>query len=111
MNINFKATNTELSEAIKSAVTEKLGSLDKFASPENHASVELEHLSYSTEAGDHRIEILIAPNSYFAEAIGTDFYQALDSAIPKIADQMKKSKEKKVGLRRRMGNIWKRFTE
>lgn len=108
MNINIKATNTELTEPLRQAVTSKLEALEKFIKPEHKIYVELEHRKH-VEGEEFRAEIRIAPEGFYADATGEDFFAALDLVIPKISQQMRREKDKKVSLRRRVGNLWKRF--
>ena len=108
MNINIKATNTTLTPAIKSAVENKLSALEIFLRPEDKIQVEVQVDAKHTAGPIYRAEIHIAPHGQYADARGNDFYEALDLVIPKIKDQLAKSKDKRISLRRRLGNIFKR---
>lgn len=108
MNIQIKATNTTVTDAIRSSITEKLAVLDKFLKEENIVHVELAEDSHHQSGMFSRVEIHITPHGYFAEAIGNDFYEALDLVIPKIKQQLTKDKDKNLSLRRRIGSWFKR---
>lgn len=100
MKINIKATNTTLTPAIKSFVEDKLQSLSKFLKPENKLHVELE-VDKKHKSGDvFRVEINILPNMFYAEAVGQDFYAALDVALPKIKEQLMKEKDRRLTKRK-----------
>jgi ribosomal subunit interface protein len=107
MNINIKATNTTVTEAIRSDINDKLGTFEKFLRPEDVVYVELEEDSKHQSGRFSRVEIRIQPRGVYAEATGVDFYEALDLAIPKAKDQLSKEKDKKVSLRRKLGNLLK----
>jgi ribosomal subunit interface protein len=111
MNITTKATNTTLTDAINSAIEEKLKTIESFLKPEDKVHVELEEDTHHKSGLFSRAEIQISPHGYYAEATGNDFYEALDLVIPKIKQQMTKTKDKRLGLRRRFGNIFKRSEE
>lgn len=54
---------------------------------------------------------LVSPTGHYAEAVAGDFYEAMDLVIPKITEQMRRGKDKKISLRRRLGNLFKRNKE
>jgi ribosomal subunit interface protein len=108
MNITIKATNTTLTEAIKQSVHDKLSSIEAFLKPEDVVHVEVAEDTHHKSGLFSRAEIRISPHNYYADAYGNDFYEAIDLVIPKIKHQLTKNKEKKIGLRRRLGNIFKR---
>jgi putative sigma-54 modulation protein len=108
MNITIKATNTTLTEAIKSAIEAKLAVLEGFLKPEDKIHVEVEEDNHHKSGLFSRVEIQISPHGYYADAMGNDFYEALDLVLPKIKQQIAKKKEKRISLRRRFGNLFKK---
>ncbi len=108
MNINIKATNTTLTDAIRSNIETKLEGLEKFLRPENQIFVELVEDSKHKSGKFFRAEVQISPNSIYAEAVANDFYEAMDLVLPKINEQLRRGKDKKISLRRRLGNLFKR---
>jgi putative sigma-54 modulation protein len=108
MNINIKATNTTLTEAIRQSIESKLSVLAPFIRPEQIVSVELQEDTKHHSGRFSRVEVRIAPHNHYAESYGNDFYEALDLVIPKIKEQLSKEKDKKISLRRKLGNLWKR---
>jgi putative sigma-54 modulation protein len=108
MNITIKATQTTLTEAIKQAIEEKLQSIDSFLKPEDKIHVELAEDKHHHSGQFSRVEIHITPRGTYAEAMGNDFYEALDLVLPKVKQQLAKNKGKQLSLRRRLGNLFKR---
>ncbi|HEX3099450.1 MAG TPA: ribosome-associated translation inhibitor RaiA [Patescibacteria group bacterium] len=108
MNITIKATNTTLTEAIRDTINQKLSSLEGFLKPEDKIHVEFEEDTHHKTGLFSRVEVHIAPHGYFAEANGNDFYEAIDLVIPKVKQQMTKTKDKRLSLRRKLGNLFKR---
>ena len=108
MNINIKATNTTLTDAIQDSIYEKMQSIEGFLKPEDKVYVEFGEDTRHKSGLFSRVEIRITPHGQYAEAYGNDFYEAIDLAIPKIKQQLSKEKGKKLTLRRRFGNFFKR---
>ncbi|HMR55153.1 MAG TPA: ribosome-associated translation inhibitor RaiA [Candidatus Doudnabacteria bacterium] len=109
MKINIKATNTTLTPTIKSNVESKLSVIEKFTRPEDVIYVELAEDTHHQSGMFFRVDIQISPHGIYADANGNDFYEALDLVIPKIQTQLTKSKDKKISLRRRLGNVIRGF--
>ncbi len=101
MNLTIKAKNTTLTPAIKNFIGDKLATLDKFLKQEDKLRVELEVDKRDKDGLHFRAEIDIQPRGYFAEARANDFYEAMDLVMPKIKEQLVKSKDKKISLRRK----------
>ncbi len=108
MNINIKATNTTLTEAIKQTIEDKLKVIEAFLKPEDKIHVEIAEDRHHHSGLFSRVEVRISPHSHYAEAMGNDFYEAIDLVIPKIKQQLTKEKGKKLSLRRRLGRLFKR---
>ncbi|MDQ3018269.1 MAG: ribosome-associated translation inhibitor RaiA [bacterium] len=111
MNISIKATNTTLTDSIRRSIEDKLRALDKFLKPEDKIHVELAEDKHHHSGMFSRAEIRISPHGHYADAMGNDFYEALDLVIPKIKQQLSKGKDKGITLRRRIGNLFKRNRE
>ena len=101
MNIGIKATNTTLTSSIKENVQDKLSRLEKLLKPEDRLHVELEVNKRHQSGMLYRVEIVIQPHGFFAEARGNDFYEALDLVVPKIKEQLAKKKDKLLTARRK----------
>jgi len=108
MNLTIKATHTTLTDAIRSDIATKLAPLENFLRPEDQVHVELEEDTKHRSGRFSRVEVLIQPRGHYADARGNDFYEAMDLVVPKIKEQLTRDKDKRVSLRRRLGNIFKR---
>ncbi len=108
MNITIKATNTTLTDAIRTNVEDKLSGLEKFLKPEDKIHVEIAEDTHHASGMFSRVELHISPHGYYADARGNDFYEAIDLVLPKIKQQLSRKKEKGLSLRKRIGNIFKR---
>lgn len=108
MNITIKATNTTLTDAIRQTIENKLKSIEAFLREEDKVHVEIEEDVKHKSGAFSRVEVSIAPHGYYADANGNDFYEAIDLVLPKIKQQITKKKDKRLSLRRRIGNIFKR---
>lgn len=108
MNINIKATNTTLTPSIKENINDKLVVLEPFLKPEDLVNVEIEEITRHKNGETSRVEVNIKPHGHYAEGVGNDFYEALDLVIPKIREQLSRTKDKKVSLRRKLGSLWKK---
>lgn len=109
MKINIKATNTTLTPSIKSNVESKLSVIEKFTKPEDVIHVELAEDTKHHSGQFFRVDIQISPHGIYADSRGNDFYEAMDLVVPKIQTQLAKSKDKKISLRRRLGNALRGF--
>ncbi len=108
MNISIKATNTTLTDAIRETIESKLQSIETFLREEDKVHVEIEEDTKHKSGAFSRVEVSIAPRGFYAEANGNDFYEAIDLVLPKIKQQITKTKDKRLSLRLRIGNIFKR---
>lgn len=90
-----------LSPAVKDYISQKLAGLEKFVRPEEKIRVEVEMDKKHKSGKVFRAEVDMQPHGHYAEARGSDFYEAFDLLIPKIKEQLTKEKDKRVSLRRR----------
>ena len=98
MKISIKATNMELTQAIKDYVDEKIGSLDKYFDNILEARVEVGLTTKHHQKGDiFRAEVnLEIPQKHIirAEAKKEDLYMAINAIKQELQRQLKKHKEK-----------------
>ncbi len=100
MNLTIKAKNTTLTPAIKGFINDKLSILERFLKEEDKVRVELEVDKRDKDGLCFRAEIDIQPRGHYADAKADDFYGAMDLVLPKIKEQLVKSKDKKISKRR-----------
>jgi len=100
MNISVKGTKTTITPAMHELIEDKIHSLGKFLHGEHQVRVEVE-VDQRHNSGDvFRVEIHVTPDDYYAEASSSDFPSALDLVVPKIREQAKKDKDKRISQRR-----------
>ncbi len=108
MNINIKATNTTLTDAIRQTIENKISTIEGFMKPEDKIRVEIGEDTHHKSGLFSRVEVHITPRGVYADAMGNDFYEAIDLVLPKIKQQLTKEKDKQISLRRRIGRFFKR---
>ena len=117
MNINIKATNIELTPAIKSYVEDKVSSFEKLISNDVENAqvwVEVGKTTKHHHTGDFfRTEIQIdlhsGGNGARVEVIKGDLYMAIDEAQEEMKRELRREKEKKVSFVRQGARKLKRL--
>jgi ribosomal subunit interface protein len=94
MNINIKATNMELTEAIDSYIRIKLEGLNKFKKPGEKIQVfvEVGKTSNRHKQGDYyraEYNIEISGKKFYTFSEKSDLYKAMDDARKEIIKQIK----------------------
>lgn len=91
MNITIVGKNIEVTPALREAVQDKLGKLDKFFNQETEANVRL-----SVDKDRHRIEVTIPVKGDIirSEQVSNDMYVSIDLVEEVIERQLKKYKNK-----------------
>ena len=92
MEINVRGTKVEITDSMRTYVSEKLGKLDKYISLDGvRASVLVKVRNYS-----QKVEVTIPLKTLIlrAEAEEQDFYSAIDMVINKLERQIRKNKTK-----------------
>jgi putative sigma-54 modulation protein len=102
MNIAIKATNLDLTEALRAYAEDKVGNLDKYADSID-AKIELERDRKHASGSVFRAEVTLHVKGKMirADARAEDMYAAIDLVIPKLKEQVSKSKKKKDTLQKR----------
>ncbi len=123
MNINIKATNMELTEAISAYVEKKVRSLEKFINKSGDGAqvqVEVGKTTNHHNKGDifrAEMNVSLSGNAYqFRAASETeDLYAAIDMARDDLERELTRFKGKRESLYRRgaktLKNLMKRFSE
>lgn len=100
MNINIKATNMELTGAIREYTIEKVSSIEKFM-PQNDATnvfIEIGKESNHHQKGDDifkaEIRMSIRGREFFAENRSADLHAAIDAVRDEAVREIKNEKEK-----------------
>jgi len=102
MNISIKATNLDLTPAIKKYAEDKVAGLAKLIEPLS-ARIELERDRKHRSGLVFRAETMlkIGGTAVRADAAAEDMYAAIDLMIPKLREQISKFKDRKDTLRKR----------
>ena len=104
-NIQIKATNIELTNAIADYVHKKLEHLDRFIKDENHTFyIEVGKTTQHHKNGEYykaEIKMNHAENNFYAESIKDNLYSAIDTAKDEIVRLLTQKKDKKQTLFKR----------
>lgn len=118
MQINIKATNIELTPAIRDYINKKVGELEKFLDGYNDPSVqcwvEVGMTTRHHHKGDiFRAEIQLHLPSYEkgsrAEFINSSLYAAIDGAHDEMKLELAKIKDRRKSLIRKGARLFKKF--
>ena len=113
MNINIKATNIELTDAIRNYVFKKLEGIDKLIDSKGGelvVHVEVGKTSNHHKSGDiFKAEVRIGIANIFAVSEKNDLYTAIDDVRDEVMAEAKKAKGKKESLVRRGGQRAKKL--
>lgn len=105
MNINIKAINMELTDAIRGYVETKVKTLERFLKRDDvFVQVEVGKITNHHKNGDvfkAEIEVTSAGHRFFALFEGSDLYNAIDEAKEEIVREITDSKDKKKTLFKR----------
>lgn len=105
MNINIKATNTELTDEIREYVTSRLDRLEKFAKGVPITGyVEIGKTTNHHNKGDvykAEFDITLNKEKYFAKAETEDIYSAIEAAKEELVRKVTHTKDRKQTLYKR----------
>jgi putative sigma-54 modulation protein len=111
-SINIDATHTALNASMSDYITKKIGTLDKFLRDENNVHVEIDIETKKRTGPRYTVKITILPRpGIYAKYTGEDLYEAIDLVIPKIKEQLVKTKDKAISQRRKLGSARKNSPE
>ncbi|MDO5346027.1 MAG: ribosome-associated translation inhibitor RaiA [Lachnospiraceae bacterium] len=108
MKFTISGKNIEVTEGMKSAVTEKLGKLERYFTPETEIIVTM-----SVEKERQKIEVTIPVkgNIIRSEQVSNDMYVSIDLVEEVIERQLRKYKTKIVERQQEGTNFKKEFLE
>ena len=108
MRYIISGKNLDITEGLRSAVTEKLGKLERYFTPDTEVYVTL-----SVEKERQKIEVTIPVkgNIIRSEQSSTDMYVSIDLVEEVIERQLRKYKNKLVARQQGGGNFQKEFLE
>lgn len=108
MRFTISGKNIEITEGLRNAVTEKLGKLERYFTPETEIVVTL-----SVEKERQKIEVTIPVkgNIIRSEQVSNDMYVSIDLVEEVIERQLRKYKNKIVERHQNGGNLKKEFIE
>lgn len=98
MDIAMTGRNVEVPAHYRVHVTDKLAHLQRFTSHPMRYDVELDHESNPRQSKTcQRVEITSTGNgpTMRAEACGPDFYTALDAAVAKLEERLRRSHDRR----------------
>lgn len=105
MNINIKATNMDLTDAIKDYVNKRVSSLNKFSGrSEITGYVEVGKTTNHHKQGDvfkAEFDLNINSKKFFAMSEAGDLYAAIDEAKEQIANNVTNDKDRRQTLFKR----------
>lgn len=101
MQINLTGHHVDITEALRSYVTDKLGRLERHFDNvvDVHVILTVEKLQKKAEA-----TVLVSGAKLFADAVHEDMYAAIDGLASKLDRQVVKHKEKLTNHRRGEGS-------
>ncbi len=108
MKFTISGKNIEVTDGLRSAVTEKLGKLERYFTPDTDILVTL-----SVEKERQKIEVTIPVkgNIIRSEQVSNDMYVSIDLVEEVIERQLRKYKTKIVEKHQEGGNFKKEFLE
>ena len=108
MRYIISGKNLDITDGLRSAVTEKLGKLERYFTPDTEVQVTL-----SVEKERQKIEVTIPVkgNIIRSEQTSTDMYVSIDLVEEVIERQLRKYKNKLIAKHQEGGNFQKEFME
>ena len=102
MRFTISGKNIDVTEGLRAAVTEKLGKLEKYFTPDTEIIVTL-----SVEKERQKIEVTIPVKGSIirSEQVSSDMYVSIDLVEEVIERQLKKYKKKIIDKKQEGGNF------
>ncbi|MGI6018387.1 MAG: ribosome hibernation-promoting factor, HPF/YfiA family [Marvinbryantia sp.] len=108
MRFTISGKNIEITEGLRSAITEKLGKLEKYFTPDTEVIVTM-----SVEKERQKIEVTIPVkgNIIRSEQVSNDMYVSIDLVEEVIERQLRKYKTRLIAKHQDGGNFRREFIE
>ncbi|TCT13801.1 SSU ribosomal protein S30P /sigma 54 modulation protein [Natranaerovirga pectinivora] len=108
MRYIISGRNIEMTEALKNAIEDKLGKLERFFTPDTEAQITL-----SVQKERHIIEVTIPVKGQIirGEEVDTNMYAAIDNVVDIIERQLIKYKKKIIDKHHSGGSFKKEFLQ
>ena len=108
MRYVIRGGNIEVTEALKSAIYEKIGKLQRYFAPDTEV-----HVTFSVEKENHKVEVTIPMkgNLVRAEQSSGDMYTSIDRVEEVIERQLRKYKNKLVDQKQSAQSLSQMFIE
>ena len=108
MKFIIRGKNMEVTDSMKKAITDKLGKLERYFTPETEV-----HVTLGVESGRQKIEVTIPVkgNIIRSEQVSNDMYVSIDLVEEVIERQLRKYKEKIIARHQSGGSFRKEFME
>ena len=108
MKFIISGRNLEVSEGLKNSVTDKLGKLERYFTPDTEVNVTM-----SIEKERQKIEVTIPVKGHIirSEQVSNDMYVSIDLVEEVIERQLRKYKNKLVAKQQDGGNFRREFLE
>lgn len=108
MRFTISGKNIEITEGLRSAVTDKLGKLEKYFTPDTEVIVTM-----SVEKERQKIEVTIPVkgNIIRSEQVSSDMYVSIDLVEEVIERQLRKYKTRLIAKQQDGGNFRREFIE
>lgn len=105
--IQFKATNTEVSEQLQSVLERKLQQFERYVKPDSDVKceAEFEKVAASQKGEVHRVEVNFYNDGHLfrAEATKESFEQAIDEVRNELDKELRRHNKKRETLLKRGG--------
>lgn len=108
MNFIISGKNVDITEGLRSAVTDKLSKLEKYFTPDTEI-----HVTLSVEKERQKIEVTIPVkgNIIRSEQVSNDMYVSIDLVEEVIERQLKKYRTKLISQKQSVASFTKSFIE
>ena len=108
MRYVISGKNIDVTEGLRSAITDKLGKLERYFTPDTEV-----HVTLSVEKERQKIEVTIPVKGTVirSEQVSNDMYVSIDLVEEVIERQLRKYKNKLVARQQGGGNFQKEFLE